>query len=155
MPITGSSPSTPTSSLLTSTLLQIHTPYPHPSICLHPHLPQKREGFLGTSTLHNNRTRHKLTSRLGEANQQEKRGPKRRQKSLRQPNFLCQESHQNTKLHNHDIYATGLVQTHAAPMIASSVSVSLHEPCLLDSPSHALPMSLSPLFYTVPPLPVL
>jgi hypothetical protein len=41
------------------------------------------------------------------------KGPKSRQKSQRQPCSQCSESHMKTKLHNCNIHAEGLGQTHA------------------------------------------
>lgn len=48
-----------------------------------------------------------------------------------------------------------LIQTHAGSVFATSVSLSPHKPCLIDSVCHVLMVSSTPLAYTIlpPPLP--
>lgn len=56
---------------------------------------------------------------------------------------------------NHKVYAEDLAQTHSGCMIASSVSMSSHDPCLVDAVGCVCLVSLTPLVPTVPPPPPL
>lgn len=64
-----------------------------------------------------------LTARLDKETQEEERDPKSMQKSQRQPHFYCWKSHKNVKLNNY-MCVEDLVQAHAGPVIAASVSMS-------------------------------
>ena len=50
---------------------------------------------------------------------------------------------------HHKLYAEDLVLTHTGPVLVVSVSVSSHEPCLLDSLGCVVLVSLTPLAPTV------
>jgi hypothetical protein len=56
------------------------------------------------------------------------------------PHFHCSESHKNSNLHNHKIYAEDLAQAHTGFMFVASVSPN--EPFLVDSVVHVLLVSV-------------
>lgn len=70
-------------------------------------------------------------------------GLQNRQNNQRQPLLgLLQED----ELHNHNIYAEGLGQTHEGSLVVSLVSVSPYEPHLVDSVGCVLIVSF--IFYS-------
>ena len=71
-----------------------------------------------------------------------KRVPRAGEESETQPLF---ESHKNSKLYNHNMYAEDLAQTHTGSMSVASVSVSPYEPRLVDSVDHVIMVSSIPL----------
>ena len=76
------------------------------------------------------------------------RVPKVRKRVRDSPCSHCYESYNRTKLHNCDIYAEGLGQSHAGAPVVDSVPVSSYEPRLADSVSF-LVVSLDPVASTV------
>lgn len=65
----------------------------------------------------------------------------------------CYESHKKTKIHNSNIYAEGLGQSHAGFLVVGSVSVRSYENRLVDSVD-ILVVSLTPLASTILPPPL-
>ena len=45
---------------------------------------------------------------------------------------LLEESHKKTKLHNHNVYAEDLAQTHVGSVIIRSVCMSPYDPWVID-----------------------
>lgn len=74
----------------------------------------------------------------------------------KEPHSQCQESHKNSNLNNHKVYTEGLSQISIDFLNITSISVIPNVSCLVDSLSHVLLMSSTPLMPTVlpPTLPV-
>lgn len=73
-----------------------------------------------------------LTSRLKEGNRRRKRVRRVGKKSRNTP-FLLSGVPQNHQVYSHSIYAEDPAETHAGSAIAVFVSVSLLDPCSVDS----------------------
>lgn len=67
--------------------------------------------------------------------------------------LTVKESHRNTKIPNHNIYAEDICQIHVGSLIVTSVSVNPYAHRLFDSVSLALVVSMIPLAPTILPPP--
>lgn len=139
----GSPPrSTPPTCHPTSPLPQIH--------CFSISL-QVRTDLPGISTEHSITIGTNPNIKAGGGNPEREKGPESKRKIRRCPILTARDK--NPKLNNHNIYAENLAQAHSE--IATSVSVSPFEPCLLDSVGLVLLVSLTPMAPIIPPPPLL
>lgn len=77
-----------------------------------------------------------------------KRDP-RTGKRLRDAHTPTVRSHTKHQAYSHSIHTEYMVKTHAGPMLVASISVSPHEPCLLNLVGHIFLESSTPLIPTV------
>ena len=80
-----------------------------------------------------NRPRHKPLFQGYSRQPSRRKGVLRAEKESRTPPLPVLGAPHKHQANNHNIYAEDIVQTHAGSVIAASVSVSLYEPCLVDS----------------------
>lgn len=90
-----------------------------------------------------------LHIKAGRSNPVEGKVSKSRQKSQKPPLPLSGASLKH-QVNNHNIHTEVLAKTHASFMIASSVSTSPHDPCLVDSMGLSLTLSSTLLPPTIP-----